>query len=272
LKSYNTYKNGYDTINIILNSVTRHSRVKIAWIYTGDLTDIVAWCIDDVTVIPTIITTVDIEPNEICWPPEVITPNDTQSVCFVIRNLGGFEANNIKAEAWIGNAHSDTIIPYLPPFGETFVRLKVSVLNAGLYLIKVITSLDNYKDDCVLNDTLSDSLIVIATPFKTTGISEEGIFGMKPGFFILYQNYPNPFKTSTKVKYGLPVRSKVKLSIYDIIGQNVRKLFEGEQEEGYYEIIWDGRDNRGRKLPAGVYFYRLVTEKVNLIKKIIVTK
>jgi hypothetical protein len=272
LKSYDTYKNGYETINIILNSITLHSRVKIAWIYSGDLTDIVAWCIDDVAVIPTIITADDVEPQEICWPPEVITPNDTQSVTFIIRNLGGLEANNIKAEAWIGNAHSDTIIPYLPPLGETFVRLKCPVLNEGFYLMKVVTSFDEYNDDCALNDTLTDILMVIAPPSKTTEISEEGIFEAKPGFFILYQNQPNPFNTSTKIKYGLPFPSKVELSVYDITGQDVRKLFDGKQEEGYYEIIWNGRDDRGRKLPSGIYFYRLETEQTNLIKQIIITK
>jgi len=272
LTSYKTYKNGYDSVNVIVNSATRNSKVKIAWIYSGDLTDIVAWCIDDVTIIPTITPGVDVAPTDICSPSEIITPNDSQSVCFIIRNFGGYKAKNIKAEAWIGKNHSDTIIPCLPPFAETLVRLTVSAPNEGKYLLKVITSIANDEDQCVMNDTLSDIILVTALPFKVTGINEEETFEVKPSLFMLYQNYPNPFKKKTKIKYGLPVPSKVKLSIHDITGQKVRKLFDGEQEEGYYQIIWDGTDSKQRKLPSGIYFYILETEKVSFTKEIIISK
>jgi Tol biopolymer transport system component len=106
----------------------------------------------------------------------------------------------------------------------------------------------------------------------SVGVSDEENFGVKPKVFVLYQNRPNPFRNGTRIKYGLPKTAKVRLMVYNITGRAVKKLVEEEQKEGYYDIVWNGRDNRGKKLPSGVYFYRLETEQTNLIKKIIMTK
>jgi hypothetical protein len=70
-----------------------------------------------------------------------------------------------------------------------------------------------------------------------------------PQKFMLYQNYPNPFNPSTMISYDLPVRSRVKLSIYNLLGQEVATLIEGEQEPGRYNVKFDASG-----LPSGVYF------------------
>ena len=78
-----------------------------------------------------------------------------------------------------------------------------------------------------------------------------------PTGFILFPNFPNPFHASTTISYHLPNAGPVELRIYDIRGRQVISLFAGTDLEGNHQLIWDGKDQEGRPLPNGVYFYRL---------------
>jgi hypothetical protein len=98
---------------------------------------------------------------------------------------------------------------------------------------------------------------------KVTNVPKEP----QPTTFKLYQNYPNPFNPSTTISYDLPVRSRVKLSIYNLLGQEVATLIEGEQEPGRYNVNFDASG-----LPSGVYFYRLEAGNFVEQKKMILIK
>ena len=63
-----------------------------------------------------------------------------------------------------------------------------------------------------------------------------------PDEFVLYANYPNPFNPSTKIDYGLPEVSNVKLMIYDILGREVVTLVNELQDPGYKSVTWHGKD------------------------------
>jgi hypothetical protein len=85
-----------------------------------------------------------------------------------------------------------------------------------------------------------------------------------PKSFALQQNYPNPFSArgifgnpTTHIRYELPRPAQVTLTIYNALGQEVRKLVEGQQQAGYHLTVWNGRDQRGRPVPTGIYHYRL---------------
>jgi flagellar hook assembly protein FlgD len=74
---------------------------------------------------------------------------------------------------------------------------------------------------------------------------------------MLYPNYPNPFNDGTTIEYHLPLQKDVRLSIYNILGQAVKVFVDETQEPGYYEYRWDGIDDRGEKVPTGLYLLRL---------------
>jgi subtilisin family serine protease len=83
----------------------------------------------------------------------------------------------------------------------------------------------------------------------------------------LFQNYPNPFNPSTSIKYSVPAQSKIKISLYDIIGHEVTTLFEGIRESGVYNINLTA-DN----LPSGVYFVSMTAENFSKAIKITLMK
>jgi hypothetical protein len=83
---------------------------------------------------------------------------------------------------------------------------------------------------------------------------------------------PNPFRDRTQINYALPIGGNVSLRVYDATGRTVRTLASGHQKAGTYSVTWDSRDNRGRQVPRGVYFYRLDTPGFRSVKKAVVTR
>ena len=74
----------------------------------------------------------------------------------------------------------------------------------------------------------------------------------------LYQNYPNPFNFNTTIGYFAPANRRIKLVVYDILGREIRVLANGYAViDGFQNVQWDGKDNRGKNVGSGVYFYRL---------------
>lgn len=80
--------------------------------------------------------------------------------------------------------------------------------------------------------------------------------GVSPMMAVLYQNVPNPFNPTTSIPYMLEMGRRVEIGIYDVSGSRVVVLNEGLQSPGTHTAIWNGRDQSGRAVPSGVYFYR----------------
>jgi hypothetical protein len=91
-----------------------------------------------------------------------------------------------------------------------------------------------------------------------TGVEAKDMTIILPEDFRLNQNYPNPFNPSTTISFYLPVRSRITLSVYDLLGREVRTLIRNEErEKGVGSAVWDGRDNRGFAVGSGTYFYTM---------------
>jgi len=97
-----------------------------------------------------------------------------------------------------------------------------------------------------------------------------------PDRYALSQNYPNPFNSATAISYQLSAdggqRSAVSLKIYNIEGQLVGTLVDGQQEAGYHSVRWDSRDQADRELASGIYFYRIKAGKFTETKKMILMR
>lgn len=96
------------------------------------------------------------------------------------------------------------------------------------------------------------------TLLLSTGPSGRGAAAY-PGEAVLLSNYPNPFNPSTTIRFELPYVSNVRVSIYNLRGQEVVRLGEGTMPRGYHHLVWDGRDRNGRSVSGGIYIARLTT-------------
>jgi hypothetical protein len=120
----------------------------------------------------------------------------------------------------------------------------------------------------------------ISVGVDTTGISEVPVEPSRQ-YFSLSQNCPNPFSGSTALRYSVEGRtgdgavgsgSWTSLTIYDVAGRSVRRLVGEQQKPGSYTVRWDGRDDTGRLVGAGVYFYRLVSGENRATRKMVMLR
>ena len=91
--------------------------------------------------------------------------------------------------------------------------------------------------------------------------------GASPKDYALFQNVPNPFNPATTIRYALPEAGRVRLTIYNMLGQQVARLVDVRQEAGAYSITWDARD-----FASGTYYYRLEAGTFREVKKLVLLK
>jgi len=94
----------------------------------------------------------------------------------------------------------------------------------------------------------------------------------RSSIYSLHQAYPNPTKGTATIKYSLKVSGQTSLKIYNILGAEVKTLINECQDANDYEVIWDGRDNNGRDVSKGIYFYKLISGQFNATRKLILLR
>lgn len=114
----------------------------------------------------------------------------------------------------------------------------------------------------------SKTLTVNLSVNSVTGIGDENL----PTVFALEQNYPNPFNPETVIRYQLPQTEDVKISVYNLLGQTVRTLVNGQINAGYHTTRWDGRNQRGEQVTSGMYLYRIEAGSFTSVRKMILLK
>ena len=90
-----------------------------------------------------------------------------------------------------------------------------------------------------------------------------------PEYFSLQQNFPNPFNPSTVIPYELDRAAPVRLEIFNALGQQIGILVDGIRAGGRHRAIWDGRDDRGRGVAAGIYVYRLTVDGISRSRRMV---
>lgn len=113
----------------------------------------------------------------------------------------------------------------------------------------------------------------LAKSASTEGGPEKLTSTAVPAAFALLQNYPNPFSSGTRsrlaenpstvIRFALPEAGEVTLGIYATTGQLVRQLASGTYAAGLHHVRWDGGDQSGHVVTAGMYFYRIIVHGAN---------
>jgi len=93
-----------------------------------------------------------------------------------------------------------------------------------------------------------------------------------PTTFALYQNHPNPFNPITTIRYDLPEDGPVSIIIYDLMGREIKTLVKQVSAPGRYSVNWNGRNQFGKQIASGMYFYRMETPEFQSVKKLIFLK
>ena len=124
-----------------------------------------------------------------------------------------------------------------------------------------------YKDKFIKPGNYVYRLKQIDFDGTVTYSSEIEIEVSGPKDFTLYQNYPNPFNPSTTIKFTLPVNTNLIIAVYNLLGEKVAEVFNGELEAGYHEVEFNAVN-----IPSGVYFYRFESELFNAVKKMVIMK
>jgi len=150
------------------------------------------------------------------------------------------------------------------------------------YIIQVYSNDDGEKMTFKYYDSISDEVVeyteaieftdnmVVGDGFNTYGLSRTN--SPAPEEYILSDAYPNPFNPTTTLSFSVPKEGKINLSIYDMTGRLVSTLVDGNMEQGYHSMVWNGVDSNGNAVSSGMYFYALQGEGVSITKKMMLMK
>ena len=148
-----------------------------------------------------------------------------------------------------------------------------STVSGGPYSFVVSTTGLSYADNSVTNDTTyyyvvraiydwashPDTFSTWSNEASATPAGVEGQPGAQSYSFFLMPAIPNPVKGSAEFRFGLAKDQKASLEIYNVLGQRVKALVNGQLAAGNHTVKWNGCDDNGRKVSSGVYVYRLIT-------------
>ncbi len=113
-----------------------------------------------------------------------------------------------------------------------------------------------------------DGSIVVTYPeFSGSTVALSNGVDVLPESFELLQNYPNPFNPTTNISFSLPNAENVNLSVYNVLGQKVLTLVDGQMDAGVHVVAFDGSS-----MASGMYFYRIDTKSFSETKKMVMLK
>jgi len=192
----------------------------------------------------------------------------------LLSNQSGTNVKVYRREGESGNPHQHTLL--------TTIKTNGSNETDGLDVTNRPTSSQFPKGFLITHNSpgkqfklyaweeIAQNFLAIC-PGTTTGIVAENSNGL-PNEFQLEQNFPNPFNPSTTIPLHLEKSAYIKLTVINLMGQTVRVLSEGVAAAGDHSVRWDGRNDAGEIVSAGVYLFRLESGKQAQIKKLVLVK
>jgi len=106
-----------------------------------------------------------------------------------------------------------------------------------------------------------------SAPLTVTSSGTQNELAGIPQTYSLQQNYPNPFNPTTQITYGIPEKSHVRLTVFDLLGNKVATLVNAEQTAGWHQLKWRGKDQQGQQVSTGIYFLRIEAGSFHATRK-----
>jgi len=183
----------------------------------------------------------------------------------------------LPRDGWNNLNEQELFISYalfLNDNGNRFIRYDVDFTsspeyNTGIFNHPIDIDNDGYYE--ILNILHSyDTPNVDITTLDYTGLStvSEGV----PIEFSLHDNYPNPFNPKTTISFELSHNSFVNITIYDMLGRQVKTLINQTQDAGYRSVIWNATNDYGKPVSAGIYLYQIQAREYISTKKMVLLK
>lgn len=137
--------------------------------------------------------------------------------------------------------------------------------------LAIDSGVDTSANEVVAEVTVDGEYAAFSTNI-VTDVGEDPQGPVVPFHFELSQNYPNPFNPTTTIRYSLSHLSRVKVEVFNIVGQRVRTLVDQIEKAGSHTLLWNGTDDSGTPVATGVYLYRFQTDSFTQTKKMLLIR
>jgi hypothetical protein len=178
-------------------------------------------------------------------------------------NVVAYYTPGLDHLSWIANSESD-LKHYVVYRGASPSSLElVATVSDTIFNATPVIAGNTYW--AVAAEDIHGNVSALSFPIAVTSISSE--FSPVPHSFCLRQNYPNPFNPRTRISYSVSNLAHVRITIYNLLGEELVGLVDEEKMAGNYEVIWDASD-----FPSGMYFYRMQAGTFVETKKLVLMK
>lgn len=180
------------------------------------------------------------------------------------RDIPGVE-RLVDTNTWIFHGGADTGVPFQ---GAQWMYNRLSTIGANVQLTMYPGMGHIAWQPAYATDSLWTWMLAQQSNF--TGVADEPSNQISD--FDVIDNYPNPFNPVTTIRYKLPESMMVRVTIYNQMGQELRRLVNQSQLPGTQSIFWDSRDDAGKIMSSGIYFVRIETDKFEKSRKMLLLK
>jgi hypothetical protein len=227
------------------------------------------------------------DPATLTYTDEILEAGEYEYFVTALFHVGESEASNIEVVEFTypipqnpaaQTQGHDILITWDEPELRDFTHYKV---YRNLSMIADNVTETSYIDVEMPNGAYSYNVRAVYTGGYQSALSDDAVIehiqtstggDLIPAITELEGNYPNPFNPSTKISFALSEPGNVTLEVYNIKGEKVKTLFEGELNAQYHSVEWNGKDANQKPVSSGIYFYKMKTANYSAMKKMILMK